>query len=328
MKREKKPRVTLEPPDPPSGGKRIRSKQPHPARAKLPKLDEEVSSEADDAAPGGASLPGILSASPSPVLPVADAVGVAPDAAALRETDAALAENGLSAAAPLPPEQGRPAAAANKENESSSDDSSESSDSDAEEPGPPEQKEEEMKSDDSEARRSQFGGIWAPTATPGRKQPADMPTEEFGTLFMSLAAAAFKSGQKPGHPPNRIQRMAVVEGRTGDAAEVCHRFALLADKQFVPAPLKRLFREKHGIALEFTAVHETYWGTFVEMVVPADGAPRSALDPKPWLSPGHPSVSDILQRVPPSAYASEKARVRAFLGLGGERRPPPAAIAC
>ena len=287
MAPRKKPRIGLEPPDPISGGKRIWRKQAHPTRPKKPKHDE-----------------------------AAESVGVAPD-------DGGSAGSVADAPALLLPEVAAPVRDAAPSSSSDSD----SSDSDAEEPGAPEEKGEEEAPDDSDARRCQFGGTWAHTAAPGLKKPADMSKEEFGSLFLSLAKEAYKSDQTPGHPPNRLQRVAVVEGGTWPAGEVCYDFGLLSERQFYPAALKRLFRQKHGIALSFTAVHNTYWATFVQMTVPSGAKPLSALDPEPWLSPGHPSVSDTLHLMPPKAYFSEKARVRAFLGLSSQGRPPPAAQA-
>jgi hypothetical protein len=51
--------------------------------------------------------------------------------------------------------------------------------------------------------------------------------------------------------------------------------------------------------------------------VPGEGQNHKKLedlDPDPWLSPGHPPRDDELMQIPPSAYRSDKLRVRAFLG--------------
>ena len=96
--------------------------------------------------------------------------------------------------------------------------------------------------------------------------------------------------KRPGARRNQTLKAAVVE-EPHQSGEMHKQFAFLADKPFASGGMKRLFREKHNIALHFSDSHDYYWTTFVYITVPSDKKPVSGIDPEPWLSPGSSLLS-------------------------------------
>ena len=169
------------------------------------------------------------------------------------------------------------------------------------------------------ARKRQYVGTWSHTDDPGKKAPSGMPKDEFGNMLLRLLGSCFHMVScGPKRPRlNRVLRVSIFAEKHQNGMPHYH-FPILAELPWYSDILKRALRAE-GVHVQFSSEHDYYWTSFIYVATPSalpDGKTEADLDPEPWLSPGHPSVADVVKDIPRGARASDKARVRRFLGEG------------
>jgi len=120
--------------------------------------------------------------------------------------------------------------------------------------------------------------------------------------------------------PLSVLRMCVFRERHADGGEHDH-IALLADRCFRWAPLKRVLFSKYGLASHWSCSHDHYASAVAYGYVPTPKKPHAELDPNPYMysvSGPHPPLATA-SRAPVTSAAlaavSEKGRLaRAELG--------------
>ena len=166
--------------------------------------------------------------------------------------------------------------------------------------------------------RNHYGGTWSHTDDPRLRSPESMSKGEFGELLLDTAHSIFQVAVAQGKKArlNRFDKASVWCERHQSGKPHYH-FICLADDPWSFVPLARALRAK-GICVDFSCEHDYYWTSVVYLAVPSSlpgGKKGADLDADPWLSPGHPSVKEILQDIPRGARACDKGRVRRYLGV-------------
>ena len=168
--------------------------------------------------------------------------------------------------------------------------------------------------------RRMYNGTFSHSDKPGHKSPQDMSKGEFAALVVYLFAKEYGASQGQSNRKrartNKLAKLAVFAERHKSGKPHFH-FPLFAEHQWNPAQLKAALRAC-GVYVEFSAEHDYYWTAIVYCSVPGDspdGKKEEDLDPDPWLSDGHASIRETLEDMPRGARATDKGRVRRFLGL-------------
>ena len=159
------------------------------------------------------------------------------------------------------------------------------------------------------ARKRQYVGTWGHTDDPGKKAPNSMTKEEFGNMLLRSLGSCFHmvyGGPKTARL-NRVLRVSIFEEKHQNGMPHYH-FPILAELPWYSDILKRALRAE-GVHVQFSSEHDYYWTSFLYVAVPSalpDGKSEADLDPEPWLSPGHPSVIDVVKDIPRGARASDR----------------------
>ena len=179
------------------------------------------------------------------------------------------------------------------------------------------------------SEKRQFHGTWSHTCDPNLKAPEQMPKHEFGELLVQLFDDyVCRNGSADVRKRSRLNKLGKLGvwaelHKHGRAAGKAHyHFPVLAEEPWDFHPLQQALRNRK-IYVDFSMEHDYYWTNVVYLATPSalpEGKTQMELDHDPWLSPGHPTVADCLEDMPRGARATDKTRVRRYLGLGGGRR--------
>lgn len=166
--------------------------------------------------------------------------------------------------------------------------------------------------------KRQYLGTWSHTDDPTKKSPRDMSKKDFGELIVSLSDDVFRrsAANQKRCRLNRLLKTGVWEEKHTNG-QIHYHFPVLAENGWYFAQLAKALRDK-GIYADFSSEHDYYWTTVLYLCVPSampNGKKFDDIDSAPWLSPGHPHIVALLEDMPRGARASDKSRVRRFLGM-------------
>lgn len=138
--------------------------------------------------------------------------------------------------------------------------------------------------------------------------PGTFTREEVGGFFLAVLA-----GTQGGRVQPLGFRLLSVFLERHNTGEIHYHVALLADRCFRFAPLKRELLRAHGLASHWSCTHDGYASCVAYCYLPSPKKPMDELDPSPWLwaanSAPHPPLAEA-SRAPVTTKALAKLRER------------------